>query len=343
MGLATCIVMLFSCPLNQDAPMRYFKYTVLLDVTDDVDASAGSISRTTFLNYIGLRHILILAEHASTEFRNALLQLQNLTHGVRKDVDRWQECMELVDEFMAPVTGNLYVQHHFSLEAITEMEHMIQRLKYTLNDTFANTTWMDDQTRSAAAEKLEKMRSMIGYPEWLLNASVLERQYRFLPYLNVTTPFVNIWVEVKRNRQLIKLDSLRQAYNVDEILDVGPTSVNAYYDSTLNKMFLPAAQIQSLFYQQGLPWSLNYGGIGMVIGHEMVHGFDKEKHQYNGDGQKGNGWSNTSEEEFNEKAYCFVDQYANISVERVGLRISGNRTLDENIADNGGVRTAYKA
>ncbi|KAL3201777.1 hypothetical protein MRX96_042795 [Rhipicephalus microplus] len=124
---------------------------------------------------------------------------------------------------------------------------------------------------------------------------------------------------------------------------VGPAIVNAFYNPSANEMVYPSGILQGVFYQYGLPRSLNFGAIGVVVGHEMTHGFDDTGSQFDANGSLKQWWSNETRTKFTKKAQCFIEQYGNITDEEANMTVNGVNTVGENIADNGGMRMAYKA
>lgn len=139
------------------------------------------------------------------------------------------------------------------------------------------------------------------------------------------------------------LDKLRKTYDADKTWFEGPAVVNAFYNPNGNEMVYPAAILQGVFYQYGLPRSVNMGAIGSVMGHELTHGFDDQGSQYDAKGRLREWWSNASRQKYREKSECFVKQYGSIHDKEAGMTLNGENTLGENIADNGGLRTAFRA
>uniref|UniRef100_A0A131YKP8 Gluzincin n=1 Tax=Rhipicephalus appendiculatus TaxID=34631 RepID=A0A131YKP8_RHIAP len=202
---------------------------------------------------------------------------------------------------------------------------------------------MDNDTISAAEEKLKKMISKIGYPSWLLNTTYLDELYKYVPNLNISSSFLDMASYIDANNWKRQLSHLGQKYDAESVWIVGPAIVNAFYNPSANEMVYPSGILQGAFYQYGLPRSLNFGAIGMVVGHEMTHGFDDTGSQFNADGALKQWWTNETRTKFNDKAKCFIEQYGNITDEEANMTINGVNTVGENIADNGGLRMAYKA
>lgn len=298
---------------------------------------------TTFFNYVGLKTVLSMAEYASHEFRDALLEFRNVTEGVEYEAPRWQVCITLMDDIMAPITGFLYVQRQFFSQARTEVEYFVERIRQSFNETLRKSAWLDNYTRDGAVKKLNHMQSKIGYPEWILNITVLDNIYRHVMSPKNDTPFLKIWLTFLNNTWKNELLSLREPYPTDDVWPVGPTAVNAFYDASVNEMVFPAAVLQDIFYHPGLPFSLNFGAIGTFIGHELSHGFDTIGIQLNEYGELDTWISEGNLKAFYELLGCFVDQYGSIRDPDAGMMLDGERTINENIADNSGLRTAFEA
>lgn len=297
----------------------------------------------TLFNFIGLRTMLTWAIHASKNIRDAFFELKKASRGIQKKQPRWEECTILMNRAMKEITGYLYIQEKFSPEAKHEVEDLVVRLKEVFQETLEHNRWMDKATKAKALLKLRKMEAKIAYPKWGLNMEFLEGLYSYVPQFDPNSAFLTMWHHIAANNGKKKLEKLRQRYERELDWIVGAALVNAFYDSTSNEMVYPTGILQGVFYQYGLPRSLNFGAIGSVVGHEMTHGFDDQGSQFNHDGRLEQWWSNRTRARFNEKANCFKRQYGSIFVKKLNMTLNGNNTVGENIADNGGIRLAFKA
>ncbi|KAL3227885.1 hypothetical protein MRX96_003836 [Rhipicephalus microplus] len=199
---------------------------------------------------------------------------------------------------------------------------------------------MDTETRKVAEEKANAMNERIGYPELLTNPYELSKEYDSLVVhedLYLDNVFNILQFEATRNQL-----KLRQPVNKEK-WTTEPAVVNAFYNPNKNDIVFPAGILQPLFYSHHFPKSLNYGGIGVVIGHEITHGFDDKGRQFDKDGNLKPWWNNKTVQTFRERAQCMVDQYSSYVLEDVNLNINGKMTQGENIADNGGLKQAYRA
>ncbi|XP_075730871.1 neprilysin-1-like [Rhipicephalus microplus] len=320
--------------------------TVELYAMDYYKKLVGFLESTNpvlLFNYIGLRIMLLWAPHASRDIRDALFGVKKATSGIQELPPRWKECTNLINDAMMEVTGYLYVKEKFSPEAKTEVEDLVKRLKEVFKSSLEENRWMDKETKEKALLKLDQMDSKIAYPKWGLNMTFLEELYHYVPQLDPTHAFLKIWHYIAVNNGRKKLEKLREPYNKDLEWIVGAAVVNAFYDPATNEMVYPTGILQGVFYQHGLPRSINFGAIGTVVGHEMTHGFDDTGSQFDANGRLEQWWTNETRTKFDQKALCFKRQYGSISVTSLNLTLNGNNTVGENIADNGGIRTAFKA
>lgn len=197
---------------------------------------------------------------------------------------------------------------------------------------------MDDDTRKAAELKADYIKDMIGYPDFIRDYRQLDEKYFNLEIRNdayfENSLNINSF-NLKKNLEKINEPVNKTAWSMP------PSAVNAYYTPTKNQMVIPAGILQKPFYDPTFPPSINYGGIGVVMGHELTHGFDDQGREFDKDGNLNHWWKNETVEKFKHRTKCFVDQYNRYEINR--RHISGNRTLGENIADNGGLQAAYNA
>lgn len=328
-----------SVTLNETQPLEIYA----LEYYEKMTSFLTKANPTTVYNYFGLRTMLFWAAQASESFRNASFELQKVVSGVKKDRPRWKKCVGLVNGAMQEVTGYLYVSKHFREEAKREVQDIVTAVKDAFNETLRKSAWMDTDTRCEAKVKLQEMSKKIAYPDWLMNSTKLQEFCKYIPRLNISTPFLSMWRSIRVNNWKMMLEKLRSTYDADKTWIVGPAVVNAFYNPSGNEMVYPAGILQGVFYQYGLPRSLNMGAIGSVIGHELTHGFDDQGSQYDAEGRLREWWSNSTRRKFRKKSECFVKQYGSIHDKEAGMKLNGKNTLGENIADNGGLRTAFRA
>uniref|UniRef100_A0AAQ4S1M9 Endothelin-converting enzyme 1 n=1 Tax=Gasterosteus aculeatus aculeatus TaxID=481459 RepID=A0AAQ4S1M9_GASAC len=187
-------------------------------------------------------------------------------------------------------------------------------------------------------KKADAIYNMVGYPEFIMNATKLDKVFNDFEVVSELY-FQNV-MQYYNFSARVTADQLRKTPNRNQ-WSMTPPTVNAYYNPTKNEMVLPAGILQAPFYSRSWPKALNFGGIGVVMGHELTHAFDDQGREYDKDGNLRPWWKNSSVEAFKQQTQCMVEQYGNYSINQEPL--NGKHTLGENIADNGGLKAAYKA
>uniref|UniRef100_A0A3P9K677 Neprilysin n=1 Tax=Oryzias latipes TaxID=8090 RepID=A0A3P9K677_ORYLA len=289
-------------------------------------------------NYMVWRFAMNMVVGLSRAYRDTRKAFRKALSGTTSEAAVWRQCALYVNNNMDNAVGRLYVQEAFSEKS---KELMIKDIREVFISNMDDLSWMDAETKKAAEEKARAIRERIGYSDTIMDDEHLDNEYKDLSY-NAEKYFENIlqnleYVQKKRLRKL------RVKVNKDEWV-TGAAVVNAFYSASKNQIVFPAGILQPPFFSKGQAKSLNYGGIGMVIGHEITHGFDDNGRNYDKDGDLKDWWTPDSTRRFLEQSNCIVDQYSNFSWELAnGLHLNGNNTLGENIADNGGIRQAYQA
>jgi len=259
--------------------------------------------------------------------------------GVPEQEPRWKRGVDATSgggagDFgvLGEVTGQLYVAKHFKPEAKQAMDKLVDNLLKAYEISIDDLTWMTDETKKKALEKLHKITPKIGYPTKWRDYSKLEIKPD------------DLVGNMKRSAQF---EHQRMISKLGKPVDktewgMTPQTVNAYYNPSKNEIVFPAAILQPPFFNADADDAVNYGGIGAVIGHEISHGFDDQGSKYDGDGNLRNWWTIDDEKAFKELTGKLVDQYAGYEA-LPGKTLNGNLTLGENIADLSGMAIAYKA
>uniref|UniRef100_A0AAQ4PQ31 Neprilysin n=1 Tax=Gasterosteus aculeatus aculeatus TaxID=481459 RepID=A0AAQ4PQ31_GASAC len=279
--------------------------------------------------------------------------------GTTSEAAVWRQCAIYVNNNMENAVGRLYVKEAFSEKS---KELMIKDIREVFISNLDDLSWMDAKTKRAAEEKARAIRERIGYSDNITDDEYLNKEYKDEYFENILKNLE--YVQKKRLRNLrVKVNkedlvlsptlTPTHAYiyhSLNPIVSVfcrwvtGAAVVNAFYSSSKNQIVFPAGILQPPFFSKGQAKSLNYGGIGMVIGHEITHGFDDNGRNYDKDGDLKDWWTPESTNRFLDLSKCIVNQYGNFSWDLAnGLHLNGNNTLGENIADNGGIRQAYQA
>ncbi|XP_044734113.1 neprilysin-1-like [Chrysoperla carnea] len=300
----------------------------------------GETDRRVIHNYIIWRLVMNVMPHMIDEYQHVRVEFRKILLGILSDRNRWAQCVEVTNKKMGMAVGALFIRDNFNHESKVTALEMIHTIREAFNELLAENVWMDDETRAVAKAKADAMNERIGYPELLTATKELEAEY---VTLNVTNShfLLNIF-NVLRYDAFQNLKKLRQPVDKNK-WTTEPAVVNAFYNPNKNDIVFPAGILQPLFYSQHFPKSLNYGGIGVVIGHEITHGFDDKGRQFDKDGNMMQWWNNATIRAFRNRAQCIIDQYSKFRIEEVGLYVNGRMTQGENIADNGGLKQSFRA
>jgi putative endopeptidase len=252
--------------------------------------------------------------------------------GAKEMRPRWKRCTDFTDAQLGEALGRKFVERTFGAEGKARTLKMVEALEKALGQDIDTLDWMTPTTRQQALVKLKAIANKIGYPDkW--------RDYSA--------------VEIRRDDALgngIRADEFEFARILGKIgkpvdpaeWDMTPPTVNAYYDPLMNNINFPAGILQPPFFDNKADDAINFGGIGMVIGHELTHGFDDEGRQFDAQGNMRDWWTPADAKAFEERTACLVNEYAGFSV-APGANVNGKLTLGENTADNGGARVALMA
>ena len=265
-----------------------------------------------------------VAEHF--EFNGKVLS------GVKEMEPRWKRAVAAVDGAMGEAVGQMYVEKYFPAAAKERMVKLVGNLRKALGERIQELTWMSDETKAKALEKLAAIYVKVGYPDsW--------RDYAALEIKNDS-----YWANILRSNEFefdYMLTKAGKPVDKTEWL-MTPQTVNAYYNPTTNEICFPAGILQYPFFDMNADDAFNYGAIGVVIGHEMTHGFDDQGRQYDKDGNLKDWWTAEDSKNFEERAKVLVDWFDRIEV-LPGLHANGQLTLGENIADHGGLQVSFQA
>ena len=306
-----------------------------------VDAELESEPLPALHAYLRWRVLHGAAEFLSQPFvdENFNFFLSTL-NGQKEQQPRWKRCTRLTDRELGEAVGQDWVKKNFPPEAKANMELLVAALKKALDEDIQSLPWMSAETKVEAEKKLAAFRQKIGYPEHWRDYSKLEIKRDDL------LGDVERGVVFERNRTLGKLGQ-----PVDETeWGMTPPTVNAYYNPPQNDINFPAGILQPPFYDNKQDAAVNFGGIGVIIGHEMTHGFDDQGSKYgpNGnvkyadDGKLASWFTPADQKKFDDRTKCLADEYSGFKVAD-GQNLNGRLTLGENTADNGGIRIAYRA
>lgn len=301
-------------------------YAVINDIFDN--ASVEQIR-----DYLTAHYISAASSYLSDDFGKANFELRKVITGAQERQPRWKRALAVPNGYLSELVGQLYVEKYFPQRSKDIMLDLVGNLKTALGQHISAVTWMSDATKAKALEKLAAFTVKIGFPDkW--------RDYSAL----TIDPKLSYWENIQAaNKFHNDLDLADFGKPVDrDRWYMSPQTVNAYYNPTTNEICFPAGILQPPFFNPDADMAENYGAIGVVIGHEMTHGFDDQGRQFDKDGNMENWWTNDDAAKFNVLADKLVAQFDEIVV--LGdTHANGRLTLGENIADQGGLRVAYTA
>lgn len=322
--------------ITPDEEVVVYAVPYLRSMSDLVEATRKRI----VANYVLWRFVYNRVGNLDKRFLAKQQEYYSTLYGTQTISPRWKTCTIYVTKNMGMAVGSLFVKAHFNEKSKEMAEEMIEDIKAAFLELLAEVDWMDNETRSAAREKAELMSQKIGYPDYIMEPSELDKDYEGLDF-KPDTYFENVLVKL---RHYSAKEQMKLRAPVDRTLWVAsPADVNAFYTRFMNFITFPAGILQEPLYHQNYPRSLNYGGIGVVIGHEITHGFDDKGRQFDHFGNLKQWWNPISLGRFQAKAECMVNQYGNYVMSDVDMKVNGINTQGENIADNGGVKQAFRA
>src|SRR5437016_5170467 len=308
--------------LNVSNPEFFKQVNALLD-SEPVD---------TWKTYVSWHMLDAASPWLSKPFVDANFKMKQYLTGQAEIQERWKRCVNATDEALGEALGQKYVELTFGADGKQRMLKMVDALEQSLDQDIRGLPWMTEETKKQAKIKLDAIRNKIGYPDVWRDYSKLSVERGDL-----------IGNFLRAN----EFESRRQIAKINKPLDrkewgMTPPTVNAYYSGSRNEIVFPAGILQPPFFDKTMDDPVNYGGIGVVIGHELTHGFDDQGRQFDTTGNLRDWWTDQDAKEFEKRASCIADEYSNfIAVD--DLKLNGKLTLGENTADNGGARIALMA
>ena len=269
----------------------------------------------------------------SDDFTNANFEYSKVKSGVQELRPLWKRSLGATEGALGEAIGELYVEKYFPQSSKDYMIGLVENLRSALSDHIANLDWMSDETKARAQEKLAAFTVKIGYPDKWKDYSSMMIDPKLSYYENMHN--ARMWHQAEAYAKWGK--------PVDRTeWSMTPQTVNAYYNPLANEIVFPAAILQAPFFDPNASDAENYGGIGVVIGHEMTHGFDDQGRNFDANGNMTNWWTEEDAIKFEEKTKGLAAQFDEVEV-LPGLHANGSFTLGENIADQGGLRVAMTA
>ncbi|MBV9085393.1 MAG: M13 family metallopeptidase [Acidobacteriaceae bacterium] len=252
--------------------------------------------------------------------------------GAKELKPRWKRCVAATDDELGEALGRKFVEKTFGEQGKQRTLAMVHEIEAQMGKDIQSLSWMSPETKKQALVKLDAVANKIGYPEkW--------RDYSTVNIVN--DDYFGNWFRANEFESKRERDKIGKPVDRTE-WQMSPPTVNAYYNPTENNINFPAGILQPPFYSNKASDAVNYGSIGVVIGHELTHGFDDAGRQFDAEGNLKDWWQKTDAEQFQKLADCFVNEYSKFTA-APGVQVNGRLTLGENTADNGGIRLAYLA
>nr|CAD7423165.1 unnamed protein product [Timema monikensis] len=322
--------------IRPSEPVIVFDFKYFLGLADLLE---GADTRT-LADYFLWRFVSHRANNLDNRFEVAKQRFYRVITGQREVPPRWKGCVDHVNSHMGMATGAMFVRRHFDENSKNDTLHMTMDIMGSFENIMEKIEWIDDATKWLASEKADAMGLKIGYPSYILRSEELNLRYKEMT-IDPKDYFGNS-LNVLQCLANSDLNKLGMPVN-KTTWSAAPAFVNAYYSRNKNQIMFPAGILQPPFYHRNFPRCLNYGGIGVVIGHEITHAFDDMGRLFDKDGNLNGWWSDEAVESFTEHAQCLIDQYSQYVDAEASMQLDGTNTQGENIADNGGIKQAFKA
>jgi len=317
------------------------KFTVLNVTNPDffkaVNQQIGATSLDDWKIYLRWRALDTYAPTLSKAFVDEDFQFNGAYMSGQKEIEpRWKRCVRSTDQQLGMALGQLYVDKTFGPEGKERTLKMVEAVEVAMHQDIGQLTWMSDTTKQKAYEKLNAIVNNIGYPDkWRDYSTVVVKRDDYAGNVTRASTF-----EVQRERNKIGKPTDKKDWGMT------PPTVNAYYRSNMNDINFPAGILQPPFYGKTMDDAVNYGAVGVVIGHELTHGFDDQGRKFDADGNFKNWWTAEDGKAFEERASCTAEEYSSfvaVKDDKGEVKLNGRLTLGENTADNGGLKLAYMA
>ena len=323
---------------------RFFKETMEIEMPDtlivtELNTVQQGVKLLTTLpdreikDYYLWKYVAQAAPYLSDNFADANFEFSKVVSGVKEQRPRWKRALSATEGALGEAIGKLYVEKYFPESSKKQMLDLVENLRTALGQHIDSLTWMSDETKANAQKKLAAFTVKIGYPDKWKDYSTMKIDPSKSYYDNMHE--VSMWHQ-------------RDTYSkwgkpVDKTeWGMTPQTVNAYYNPMANEIVFPAAILQAPFFDPEASDAENYGGIGVVIGHEMTHGFDDQGRNFDAEGNMVNWWTPADLAAFTALTQGLVNQFNAVEIEP-GLNANGQYTLGENIADQGGLRVSRTA
>ena len=306
-----------------------------LEPLHEVEKVLAETSVEDLKAYMEIKVIKAYGSYLNDAFTDRMFEANKAISGVQEQEPRWKRAVGVISGNLGETIGKLYVAEYFPETSKQRVHRLVKDLQQAFEERLKENTWMSDSTKAKALEKLHAMHINVGYPDkW----EDMEKFIDIREDQNLVENFIRI-------EQETRAAELRKHWHqpVDKTrMPCSPQTVNAFYAPMFNSINFPAAILQPPFFDPESDYVCNYGAVGTVIGHEMSHGFDDQGCQFDKDGNLVNWWAPEDKAKYDERTKVLADWFSKQEA-LPGLFVNGQKTLGENIGDNGGIQVAYRA
>lgn len=310
---------------------------------EQLESVLNQTDRRTIANYIIWRDLTDYIPYLTADLREMEFEFVKVISGRVIRNARWGDCVSTTSWLFPIPVSAMYVREHFYDHRIKDdVTQITNEISNEFEKLLKESDWMDNETRQEALRKLRLMNAHIAYPSELLDDAKIEEVYKNFQ-INETN-FLHTAILVDNFAKEFYSARFHEPVNRSDWVDhSSSTHVNAYYNGAQNSIQIIAAILQGHFFSADRPSYMNYGSIGFVIGHEITHGFDDMGRHHDAEGNLKDWWDPKTSEAFVKKKRCIIEQYGNYTDARINMKLNGVNTQGENIADNGGLKLAYRA
>ena len=306
-----------------------------LEPLHEVEKVLAETSLDDLKAYMEVKAVKAYSRYLSDAFSDRIFEANKAISGVQEQEPRWKRAVNVLSNNLSETIGKLYEAEYFPESSKQRVYRLVKDLQQAFEDRLKENTWMSDSTKAKALEKLHAMYINVGYPnKW----EDMEKFVDIRENENLVENFIRIEQEARaamfRKYWHQPVDKTQMACS--------PQTVNAFYHPLFNSINFPAAILQPPFFDPEADYVANYGAVGTVIGHEMSHGFDDQGCQFDKDGNLSNWWTDADKAKYDERTKVLADWFSEQAVQPE-LKVNGQKTLGENIGDNGGLQVAYRA
>ncbi|XP_031626240.1 neprilysin-2-like isoform X3 [Contarinia nasturtii] len=304
--------------------------------------------KRTIANFFAWRSYIVSSNFLNDQVRIRKIQyLSSVTgNGDGKSgqagTSQWKECISYTTSTLSPAVGALYVRKYFNEKSKQHALEIVDNIRSSFIDMLHKVQWMDETTKKAAIAKANALIAHIAYPKELTNNTYLEEYYSTLE-MNADEYLLNAMRLNKFKTEYALRELYEPVDKMDWLAHATPAMINAFYSALENSIQFPAGILQGQFLSEHRPNYMNYGSIGQIIGHEITHGFDDLGRQFDSFGNLKDWWMPQTKSKFLKRTKCIIEQYGNFTEPKLKMKVNGKMSQGENIADNGGMKSAYFA